>query len=156
MTCVSPHGTVMTAADEPNILRLQSARTQHHTVCGFMVMDCALFSHMIGLMLSPARTARTTAMTQRVRALTAMAAGDEPNILRLWSARTQNHAVRVFMATDFEKLPTWRERAVRGMPRATTHHDRCAAAIHVHDFSNLAATWLHSDTPRASCPHFHA
>ena len=86
----------MTAADEPNILRLQSARTQHHTVCGFMVMDCALFSHMIGLMLSPARTARTTAMTQRVRALTAMAAGDEPNILRLWSARTQNHAVRGF------------------------------------------------------------
>ena len=64
-------------------------------------MDCALLSHMIGLMLSPARTARTTAMTQRVRALTAMAAGDEPNILRLWSARTQNHAVRGFMVTDF-------------------------------------------------------
>ena len=41
-------------------------------------------------------TARTTAMTQRVRALTAMAAGDEPNTLRLWSARTQNHAVRGF------------------------------------------------------------
>ena len=39
-------------------------------------------------------------MTQRVRALTAMAAGDEPNILRLWSARTQNHAVRGFMVSQ--------------------------------------------------------
>ena len=65
-----------------------------------------------------------------VRALTAMAAAGEPNVLQLWSARTQSHAVRVFMATDFEKLPTWRERAVRGMPRVATR-DRCAAAIHV-------------------------
>ena len=48
VTCVSPHGTVV------NVLRLQSARTQHHTACGFMVMGCALFSHMVGLMLSPA------------------------------------------------------------------------------------------------------
>ena len=71
-----------------------------------------------------------TCMTQRVRALTAMAAAGEPNVLQLWSARTQSHAVRVFMATDFEKLPTWRERAVRGMPRVATR-DRCAAAIHV-------------------------
>ena len=110
MTCVSPHGTVVTAADEPNVLRLQSARTQHHTVCGFMVMDCALFSHMIGLMLSPARRARRPCMTQRVRALTAMAAGDEPNILRLWSARTQNHAVRGFMVTDFTQVRLSRRR----------------------------------------------
>ena len=68
--------------------------------------------------------------SQRVRALTAMAAAGEPNVLQPWSARTQSHAVRVFMATDFEKLPTWRERAVRGMPRVATR-DRCAAAIHV-------------------------
>ena len=55
-------------------------------------------------------TARTTAMTQRVRALTAMAAGDEPNILRLWSARTQNHAVRGFMVTDFTQVRLSRRR----------------------------------------------
>ena len=56
-------------------------------------------------------TARTTAMTQRVRALTAMAAGDEPNILRLWSARTQNHAVRGFMVTtDFAQVRLSRRR----------------------------------------------
>ena len=94
-----------------------------------MVMGCALFSRMIGLMLSPAWRG-DTCMTQRVRALTAMAAAGEPNVLQLWSARTQSHAVRVFMATDFERLPTWRERAVRGMPRDATR-DRCAAAIHV-------------------------
>ena len=58
-------------------------------------------------------TARTTAMTQRVRALTAMAAGDEPNILRLWNARTQNHAVtavRGFMVTDFTQVRLSRRR----------------------------------------------
>ena len=45
-----------------------------------------------------------------------LVAAGEPNVLQLWSARTQSHAVRGFMVTDFERLPTWRERAVRAMP----------------------------------------